>query len=78
VIEGKTYTEAITLANREAIAAEHLLLHARPTDGDYPVDVIDYLEDLKEFILFVRYSVSKKRVSKDKYNHLFRSRPEEF
>ena len=70
-IEGKTYTEAISLAKREVTEAEHLLLISSSTENDIPIGVIGYVEGLKEFILFFRYSVLKKRVSKDRYNKLF-------
>jgi hypothetical protein len=70
-IEGKTYTEAISLAKREVTEAEHLLLIFRSIENDIPIGVIGYVEGLKEFILFFRYSVLKKRFSKDRYNKLF-------
>lgn len=74
-IEGKTYTEAISLAKCEVIAAERLLLIAESTPNNVSVEVIGYVDGLKEFILFFRYAVLNKRFSKDRYNKLFGSFP---
>jgi hypothetical protein len=72
-IEGKTYTEAIILANTEATEAERLLLrYKNRQDHECPCD-FDYVDSLKEFILFIRCSVLRNRISKDRYYKLFNS-----
>ncbi len=72
-IEGKTYTEAITMANIEATEAERMLLkNKNRPDYGCPCD-FDYVDSLKEFILFIRCSVLRNRISKDKYYKLFNS-----
>ena len=72
-IEGKSFTEAIALANMEATEAERLLIKSknRPND-ECPCD-FEYVDRLKEFILFSRCSVMRNRISKDKYHKLFNS-----
>jgi hypothetical protein len=74
-LEGKTYTEAISLARSEVTEAVYLLLIAKSTQNDVPVGVMGYADGLKEFILFFRYAVAKKRFSKDRYNKLFGPSP---
>jgi hypothetical protein len=74
-LEGKTYTQAFFLAKCEIIAVEHLLLIGKSTQNDVPVGVMGYADGLKEFILFFRYAVSKKRFSKDRYSKLFGPSP---
>jgi hypothetical protein len=72
-IEGKTYTEAITLANMEATEAERHLLQKKNRPHSNNHENIEYVDGLKEFILFIRCSVLRNRISKDKYYKLFNS-----
>ena len=72
-IEGKTYTEAITLANIEATEAERLLLKSKRQSCDESPCGEEYVDRLKEFILFARCSVMRNRISKDKYHRMFTS-----
>ena len=72
-IEGKTYTEAITLANMEATEAERILLKNKNRPNDQCPSDFEYVDRLKEFILFSRCSVMRNRISKDKYHKLFNS-----
>ncbi len=72
LIEGKTYTEAVTLANREATAAERAALHCRQVRGDCR-SVVEYVDSLKEFIVFMRCGGFQNRISIGKYDRLFHS-----
>jgi hypothetical protein len=60
-IEGKTFTEA-----------ERGLLHHKRKAVDCPCPV-EYIDSLKEFMLFMRCAVLRNRISKDKYQRLFHS-----
>lgn len=71
-IDGKTFTEAIILANQEATEAERALLHHKRKTMDCPCPV-EYVDSLKEFMLFMRCAVLRNRISKDKYQRLFHS-----
>jgi hypothetical protein len=71
-IEGKTFTEAVILANQEATEAERGLLHHKRKTVDCPCPV-EYVDSLKEFMLFMRCAVLRNRISKDKYQRLFHS-----
>ena len=72
-IEGKTYTEAITLADMEATEAERHLLQSKNKSDLNNSENIEYVDSLKEFILFIRCSVMRNRISKDKCHKLFNS-----
>ena len=72
-IEGKTYTEAITLAEMEATEAERHLIQSKNKPHLNSHENIEYVENLKEFILFIRCSVMRNRISKDKCHKLFNS-----
>jgi hypothetical protein len=72
-IEGKTYTEAITLANMEATEVERILLKSKNRPNDQCPCDFEYVDRLKEFILFSRCSVMRNRISKNKYHKLFNS-----
>lgn len=72
-IEGKTVTEAITLANSEATAAERLMLQSKHRLETACPDNAEYVDRLKEFILFARCAVMKNRISQDRYHKLFNS-----
>jgi len=60
------------LANQEATEAERVLLHHKRKAVDCPCPV-EYVDGLKEFILFMRCAVLRNRISKDKYQKLFHS-----
>ena len=72
-IEGKTFTEAITLANIEATEAERHLIQGKNKQNLNNHENIEYVENLKEFISFIRCSVMRNRISKDKCHKLFNS-----
>ncbi|MFZ0243411.1 MAG: hypothetical protein WAL90_17360 [Desulfobacterales bacterium] len=57
-IEGKTFTEAAILANQEATEAERVILQHKSDSGNCHCDV-EYVEKLKEFIVFMRCAVPK-------------------
>lgn len=71
-IEGKTFTEAVILANQEATKAERAALHCKQVSGDC-LSADEYINSLKEFILFMRCAVLKNRISIGKYDRLFHS-----
>ena len=71
-IEGKTFTEAVILANQEATEAERGLLHHKRKTVDCPCPV-EYVDSLKEFMLFMRCAVLRNRISKDKYQRFWRA-----
>lgn len=71
-IEGKTFTDAVILANREATEAERAALHCKQVSGDC-LGAVEYVDSLKEFILFMRCAVLKNRISIGKYDRLFHS-----
>jgi hypothetical protein len=73
-IEGKPTTEAIFLANQEATEAERLLLRSQTKVGTTTEPCSnDYVDNLKNFIGYVRYAVIKNRASKDKHHRMFKS-----
>jgi hypothetical protein len=71
-IEGRTFTEAVILANQEATEAERALLQHKHTAMECPCPV-EYVDSLKEFLLFMRCAVLRNRISKHKYQKLFHS-----
>ncbi|MGD9073138.1 MAG: hypothetical protein PVI69_15355, partial [Desulfobacterales bacterium] len=62
----------VMLANQEATEAERGLLHhkRKAVDCSCPVE---YVDSLKEFMLFMRCAVLRNRISKDRYQRLFHS-----
>ena len=72
-IKGKKYSEAINLANIEATEAERLLLQSKNKLRIDYTEKAQYVECLKEFISFIRYSVMRNKVPKDNFHRHFNS-----
>jgi ssDNA-binding Zn-finger/Zn-ribbon topoisomerase 1 len=69
-VQGKPLWEVFHLANEEAMAAERLLMRAKPVKKKKRKKISKYIDKLSSFMLFLQSSIKLPRTSK-KSNILF-------